>query len=171
VSADETTTTTTTTTRPGAALAAAAPEEPKAKRSYRKTGEHSLRRALNARGIDGLDGRTALARLVNDFRASVASDLGGDLSAAQHALLDRASARLAILLVVEEALATNPAWIVNRKKRALTALAREHSQLTASFEAAMERLGLERKAKEIPSLIEYQRQRQRERGQVSRAES
>ena len=49
-------------------------------RAYRKTGFHGIETARSKGGLSALDGRSALARAVRDWRAAVAADLGGSLS-------------------------------------------------------------------------------------------
>ena len=47
--------------------------------------------------LDAIDGRTTAARAVRDTMAAITSDLGGDLTAAQRAIVERAAITSAVL--------------------------------------------------------------------------
>ena len=128
-------------------------------RKYQKHGLHGAQRALSKRGISALDGRSAIARAVRDWRAAVASDLGGDelLSQQQRTLLDVAAQDVVLLTVADGWLRENAEKIVNRRRRALVPLVEQRLKVASHLTGLLKDLGLERKAKVIPSLVEHLR--------------
>jgi|RhiMetdeSRZDD1v2_1073273.scaffolds.fasta_scaffold191120_4 hypothetical protein len=94
--------------------------------------------------IDAIDGRTAAAKAVRDTMAAIDSDLGGDLTAAQRAIVQRAAVTSAVL----EDMASQ--WLAT-------------GQLDAAMWATLsnlerrlyETLGIERRSKDVtPSIDE-----------------
>jgi len=135
-----------------------APQPPtKRPRAYRKSGFHGTQRALSKRGISALDGRSAIARAVRDWRASVAGDLGGEevLSQQQRTLLDVAAQDVVLLSVADAWLRENAEKIVNKRRRALVPLVEQRLKVASHLTGLLKDLGLERKAKPLPGLAEY----------------
>jgi hypothetical protein len=100
--------------------------------------------------LDALDGRTVAARAARDLARSITADLGGDdnVSAAQAELVRRAALLGAYLEDAEARWLAGddvdvPAWLsaVDRQRRTLMAL------------------GLERKARPVPDLQTYLREK------------
>jgi hypothetical protein len=96
------------------------------------------------RTIADLDGRTIAARRARDLVAALTADLGGDLSAAQAELVQRAGLLGAFLEDAEARWLAGDdvdvaAWLsaIDRQRRTLMAL------------------GLERRSRPVPTLTEY----------------
>jgi len=101
--------------------------------------------------LDQLDGRYAIARELRERFAEVCEDLGGSdtLSYAQRSLVERALWLEYWLSQQEQALAKGQDFDVSR-----------WIQAANSLQGIFTRLGLERKAKNAPSLGEYLKQRE-----------
>lgn len=134
----------------------AAGSSSKRRRAYRKSGFHATKAALSRRGLSALDGRSAIARAVRDWRASVASDLGGEdlLSRAQQTLLDVAAQDVVLLTVADSWLREISSGIINRRKRAFVPLVEQRLRVASHLAGLLETLGLKRVAKEVPTLRE-----------------
>jgi hypothetical protein len=128
----------------------------KGRRAYRMTGFHAQVKALSRRGLSALDGRSALARAVRDWRAAVMVDLGGeaDLSQAERTLLDVAAQDVVLLAVADGWLRENAAGVVNRRKRAFVPLVEQRLRVATHLADQLKLLGLRRRAKPVPSLRE-----------------
>lgn len=140
------------------------PSRPVRKRSrqYRKTGAYALIRTLKRHGIEGLDGRSTLAREARDYRARRAEDLGGAdaVSAAQAELLDTEAVQVAIVRHVAGILAAQPGWIVNRRRRRLSDLAHDFNTAVRALRETVLAVAdprLQRVQKPTPSLAEILR--------------
>ena len=129
-------------------------------RAYRKSGFHGTQRALSKGGISALDGRSAIARAVRDWRASVAGDLGGEevLSQQQRTLLDVAAQDVVLLSVADGWLRENAEKIVNKRRRALVPLVEQRLKVASHLTGLLKDLGLERRAKALPGLRELMTQ-------------
>src|SRR5436189_745349 len=51
---------------------------PPGNKNARTHGMYSLRRAIQERGLDAIDGRSALGRALREYRADLIRDLGGE---------------------------------------------------------------------------------------------
>ncbi len=108
---------------------------------------HALRRALRTLTTPRLDGRSALAVAVRRWKAAVRADLGGELTAAQETLLELAAQTWLLVTSVDAWLARQPA-LVTKQRRLLPALL-ERQRLADSLTRMLEKLGLERRAREV----------------------
>ena len=101
--------------------------------------------------IEKLDGRTSLARAVSDRLAHLESDLGGHdaLSYQQRSLAKRVIWMEAVIEQQEAAIARGEE--VDQGKL---------TQAVNSLIGLLKTLGLERKAKEVPDLASYLKQRE-----------
>jgi hypothetical protein len=65
---------------------------PPGNQNARRHGLYTLKRAVRERGLDAIDGRSALGRALREYRADLVRDLGGEenLSAAEIHLVDLA---------------------------------------------------------------------------------
>jgi hypothetical protein len=128
----------------------------KRRRAYRKSGFHTTKAALSRRGISALDGRSAIARAVKDWRAAVAVDLGGEavLSRAELTLLDIAAQDIVLLSVADSWLRENAAGIINRRRRAFVPLVEQRLKVATHLAGLLETLGLKRAVKDVPSLAQ-----------------
>ncbi len=125
-------------------------------REYRLSGFHAAKGAMSKAGPRAIDGRSALARQVRDWRAAVASDLGGLdlLSQQQQTLLDLAAQDVVLLSVADSWLRENPEQIVNKRRRALVPLALERLRIAQHLADTLRTLGLARVQRPAPTLRE-----------------
>jgi hypothetical protein len=117
-----------------------------------------LKRSVRKLGTRATDGRTRLARTLLDLRAGIVADLGGQeqLSRAQQILIDDV-ARLTLWIdSIDGWLLTLPS-IVNKKKRTLVPVVAQRTALVETRARLLQALGLERRAKRVPSLAEQLR--------------
>jgi hypothetical protein len=129
---------------------------PRQRRAYRKSGFHGTAAALSRSGLSALDGRSALARAVRDWKAAVAEDLGGDvtLSQAQRTLLEAAAVDVVLLGVADAWLRENASSVVNKRKRAFVPLVEQRLRVATHLAGLLETLGLKRVPKPVPTLGE-----------------
>lgn len=125
---------------------------PKRHRVSRRAVRHARSALAFLDGHQRLDGRTWQAQFLEREAASLASDLGGDLSHQQ---------RLVVALVARQRLLVEmiDAWLfqqhpVNRGKRALLPVVRERQAIVDGLARMLSTLGLERRAKRAPTLAE-----------------
>ena len=116
-------------------------------------GLYAMRRSLTTLTTRRLDGRSAIAVAVRQFKADLTADLGGDLSRAQQAILEDAAQAWVIRQVLDDYIVRQPSLIT--KKRALLPVVRERMQVAEHLAKQLERLGLERRAKPVPDLGDY----------------
>jgi hypothetical protein len=122
-----------------------------------------LKSALRRLGPRTIDRRTSLGKHLAAWRADLLADLGGEgaLSTQQRALVDVIVRQKLLLESVDAWLLIQPS-LVNGRKRALLPLlpvVRERQGLADSLARYLVQLGLERRAKPVPSLDDYLRQR------------
>jgi hypothetical protein len=108
---------------------------------------------LTLLGTRRLDGRSALAVAVRRWKADVTADLGGNLSRAQETILAAAAQSWVILSSLDDYIARQPSLVT--KKRQVLPVVLQRMQIADSLARHLERLGLERRAKEVPSLQAY----------------
>jgi hypothetical protein len=105
------------------------------------------RQKLRLSSLDQLDGRTTAAREAREFKSALVSDIGGDPSAAQLALIEQAACLKALCAdygrrQITGELAPNeiPIWLASAN----------------NLRRMLETIGLERRAKDItPDLRDY----------------
>ena len=131
------------------------------KRPYSRHGLTALRQRVKLRGLNAIDRRTAEARSLLAFRSELLSDLGGEdhASAAQKKLVELACRTALFLNHLDGWLAAQPSLVLARKRAVLPAL-RERQALADSLARYLSLLGLERRAKRVPSLSAYLAQRE-----------
>jgi len=92
-----------------------------------------------------LDGRTVLAKQLNELKQVMISDLGGDITKAQELLVDRVKFKVASLHFMEIAMSKGEMSVNG-----------EYISLANSFRADLALLGLERRERNyIPAVSEY----------------
>lgn len=126
-------------------------------RPYHRSGVHRLKRAVVTLGSRALPSRkTALGRALYDWRAALVADLGGAdaISTQQLALVDLAVRSKLLVDSVDAYVLTMPSP-VNKRRRQLFAVVMQRQQLADSLARTLERLGLERRAQELPTLDRY----------------
>lgn len=98
--------------------------------------------------LERLDGRTSLARAVRSRFADLTTDLGGDLSYQRRSLAKRAVWMEATIEQMEAALARGEDVDLGRMTQAVN-----------SLQGLLKTLGLDRVARDVPSLSDYLAQR------------
>lgn len=129
-----------------AAMKAAASQR---KRPYHQSGLHSARRALEAFGSRALPSpETPIGAALEAWRTALVSDLGGDPSTAQLALVDLAVRTRLLLDSIDGYLLELPS-LVDKRHRRLWAVVRERQSLADALARYMAQLGLERRARQV----------------------
>lgn len=116
-----------------------------------------LKRAVKELGARALDGRTTLAKELEAERQELIQALGGEseVSPQERALISMiAQKRIRRKIAAQWAL-LNPDKLFDRRKRSFAPLAMQLEQLEESESRLLEKLGLKRRAKQIPSLTDY----------------
>jgi hypothetical protein len=123
----------------------------KPSRDYRK---HGLTRLLRSR-MRQLDGRSALSQSIAKYRAELLSSLGGadSLSAQENTLVEMCSRDWLMLQHIDAYLFQT--GIFNKKRRQAYALTVQRMQVADSLTRRLQALGLQRRAKQLPSLSDY----------------
>ena len=103
-----------------------------------------------------LDALGEVGEALREWRAAIVTDLGGEesLSAMELAIVDTIVRSHLILCSVDRYLLSIPS-VVNRQKHELFAVVLQRDTLANSIARNLERLGLERRAKALPSIQEY----------------
>ena len=129
---------------------------PKTRHHGVKHGLTTLKKAVRVLGGRAIDRRTALGRALEDWRHSILQDLGGvdQTSTQKRQLIDLAVKTKLILDSIDAYLVKQPS-LVNHRKRAVLPVVLQRQQLADALARYMTQLGLERKAKVLPSLSEY----------------
>lgn len=100
-----------------------------------------------------LDGRSKVAVAARSFKQDVRNDLGGDLSRAQEVLLEAAAQSWVILASIDDWLSRQPTLIT--RKRAILPVVESRMRIADSLVRQLKELGLERKARPVPTLAAY----------------
>lgn len=135
----------------------ARPGPPKPKRGRGRPPTHGLRtlkRTLGDLGGRVIDRRTALGKQLAAWKGALIRDLGGDVSTQQEAIIDLAVKTRLLLDSIDAWLLTQPS-LVNARKKALLPVVRERQQLADALARYLGQLGLQRKARDVPSLHDY----------------
>ncbi len=121
-------------------------------RSYRK---HGLTKLVRTTLTTKLDSRTIYGRLVNATRTDLLSSLAGkdNLSTQELIILEMAARGWAKYLAIDADLKSR--GFINRRKRCLTPLAKDQTSIAEGVSKNLDRLGLKRRAKPVPTLAEY----------------
>lgn len=148
-------------TPPGALVDGVIPADrlPAAPRSRRhrqpmRPGLSTLRKAMTQLGTKRLDQRSAVAVAARRFKADLTADLGGDPSRAQATLIELAARTWIIVEALDDWLMRQPSLVLHRK-RAVVPVLLQRQQLADSLARTLERLGLERRVRELPDLRSY----------------
>ena len=111
-----------------------------------RSGLKTMGRELARLTTQRLDGRSAIAVAVRRWKEDLRRDLGGDLSRAQETILEAAAQSWVILSSLDDWIARQPSLVT--KKRQLLPVVVQRMQIAEGLARNLERLGLERKAKE-----------------------
>lgn len=144
------------------------PKEARSKRRAGRPATHgmrSMRRALSQLMTRRLDGRSAIAVAVRRWKEDVRADLGGDLTRAQETILELAAQSWVVLMSIDDYIARQPSLVT--KKRQLLPVVVQRMQMAEGLARQLERLGLERRAKDLDITAEIAAlQRARERDEA-----
>lgn len=114
----------------------------------------SLRKTMTRLGTKRLDRRSAVAVAARRFKAELTADLGGDPSRAQATLIELAARTWIIVEALDDWLMRQPSLVLHRKRTVVPVLL-QRQQLADSLARLLERLGLERKARDVTDLATY----------------
>ncbi len=122
----------------------------------RTHGAFALKRAVRTLGSRTIDRRTRVGKALAAWCAELSADLGGldALSTQQRAIIEQAATTRLILDSIDGWLAKQPS-LIDRRKRALLPVVRERQSLADGLVRYLALLGLERKARELPTLDRY----------------
>jgi hypothetical protein len=120
---------------------------PPGNKNARTHGMYSLKRAVQERGLDAIDGRSALGRALREYRADLVRDLGGEanLSTAELHLVDLATRDRLLLDSIDAALAERP--LVNRKRGTVAPAVEARFRMADSATRRLQALGLKRRTR------------------------
>jgi len=147
-----------------------ASSRPKRRRSYRKSGIYTLKRAVLVLGSRALPaGNTTLGRELRAWRDGLVADLGGPdaVSTQQVALIEKAVTQKLICDSLD-AYVLAMGSLVDKRHRTMWPIVRERAAQVTLLQSLLRDLGLERRQKPVPSLAEYLAQRERERAARAR---
>jgi len=109
-----------------------------------------LRRSLRALTTRRLDGRSALAVAVRNWKEDVRRDLGGDLTRAQVTILEATAQAWVIVSSLDDWIARQSSLVT--KQRTVLPIVVQWMQIPEGLARNLEQLGLERKAKPVPDV-------------------
>lgn len=130
---------------------------PKRRRSYRKSGIYTLRKAVQVLGSPALPTkRTALGRELRAWRDSLVADLGGPgaVSTQQVAPIEKAVTQKLVCDSLD-AYVLAMGSLVDRRHRTLWPIVRERAAQVNLLQSLLRDLGLQRKPAPVPILAEY----------------
>ena len=130
------------------------PRRRKRGRGYYRSGFYALKTTLRALGPRVVDKRTHLGKQLAAWRDDLVRDLGGDLSTQERVLVDLAVRQKLLVESVDAWLLTQRS-LVNSRKRALIPVLRERQALADGLARLLGQLGLQRRARPVPSLHDY----------------
>jgi hypothetical protein len=120
---------------------------PPGNQNARRHGLYTLKRAVQERGLDAIDGRSALGRALREYRADLVRDLGGEanLSTAELHLVDLAVRDRLFLDSLDAALAERP--LLNRKRGSVAPALEARFRMADSATRRLQALGLKRRTR------------------------
>jgi hypothetical protein len=115
-----------------------------------------LKRAVRVLGTKAVDRRTRVGKALDQWRTNLIADLGGleNISTQGRALIDEAVLTKLILSSINVWMLKQPS-LVSNKNRGVLPVVLHRNQLVATLKGLLEALGLERRAREVPSLEAY----------------
>jgi len=122
----------------------------------RTHGLSRLKKIVDTRGMKVLDGRSYAVRAVREWEEELVRDLGGaeNLSVQKRTLVEMACKTRLYIEHVDSWLCLQPSIVYNRKHK-LMPVVQQRQQLVDSLAKLLDRLGLDRVPKPIPTLAEY----------------
>jgi hypothetical protein len=112
-----------------------------------------MRKTLRTLTTARLDGRSAVAVAVRQWKTDVRRDLGGDLTRAQETILEAAARAWVILSSLDDYIARQPSLVT--KKRRVADVVMQRMQIAEGLARNLERLGLDRRVREVQDLRSY----------------
>ena len=128
----------------------------KPRQSYSRHGLNALKVRVKVQGWHAIDRRTVAGQALLAWRNELLADLGGEdvVSAQEMALVDMA-VRTRLYVDSLDAWIMEQESLVNRKRKSVLPVLRERQQLVDSLARILGQLGLQRRAKSVPTLPEY----------------
>ena len=114
-----------------------------------------VRTALLELGVSPLDGRSAVAQALRDYREELVQDLGGDPSTAQSTLVDIVSRQKLLLDSIDTWLLQRPIMTMGSDGPALAPIMHQRELIASNLAKYLGLLGFQRHPKPIVSLGEY----------------
>ena len=120
---------------------------PPGNRNAARHGYYSLKRAVQERGLEAIDGRSGLGRALREYRADLVRDLGGEenLSAAELRLIDLAVRDRLFIETLDAALTERP--LLNRKRGSVAPALEARFRMADSATRRLQALGLKRRTR------------------------
>lgn len=120
---------------------------PPGNKNARTHGMYALKHAVQERGLDAIDGRSALGRALREYRADLIRDLGGEatLSTAELHIVDLAVRDRLFLESLDAALAERP--LLNRKRGTVAPALEARFRMADSATRRLQALGLKRRTR------------------------
>jgi hypothetical protein len=120
---------------------------PPGNKNARTHGMYALKRAVQERGLEAIDGHSSLGRALREYRADLVRDLGGEqiLSAAELHLVDLAVRDRLLLDTLDAALTDRP--LFNRKRGAVVPALESRFRMADSATRRLQALGLKRRTR------------------------
>jgi hypothetical protein len=128
-----------------------------ARLSPRQThGYRPLKKAVRVLGTRAVDRRTRIGKALDHWRADLIADLGGleNISTQERALVDEAVLTKLILSSLSAWMLKQQSLVSNKNRGALPVVL-HRNQLVSTLKGLLESLGLQRRARKVPSLEEY----------------
>ncbi len=133
----------------------------KPRKGAARAGLRVLRRRIEIDGLAAIDKRTAGAQQFLYWREQIMNDLGGEENlSAQKKTLAELTAQKKLIRDHVAAYVLGLPTLVNRRKKSLLPIVLQLNQLTDSLEKSLERLGLDKQMKPLPTLAEYLEQKE-----------
>ena len=120
-----------------------------------KHGLHSLQAAIREVGAQPLDGRSAISRALQQYKAELIEDLGADLTTAQMTLVDLAAQKKLMLDTAMAWIAQNLPVVVSEGDVRFVSLVREAELISMNLARILGQLGIQRRTKPVGTLAEY----------------
>jgi hypothetical protein len=135
------------------------PKQKKAKppvRGYQKHQLTPILKAVKRKGLSAIDQRSSLAKATGKLRSELVADLGGEenLSVQKHKIVDEFLKRFVMLESIDAWIFRQPA-LMNKRSKALYPIVIQRMTIGDGMLRCLRELGLERKAKQVPSIEDY----------------
>jgi hypothetical protein len=127
----------------------------------KKIGLRGLMERVSVQSLRALDGRSAGARAISEWRGELLRDLGGEAGlSSQEKLLVELVVRQKLFIDSIDIFLMQQSSLVNKKKRVLFAVVRERNTLVTTLVSTLDKLGLKKREKPVKSLAEFLEERE-----------